>query len=170
MGAVFVAWAGMSLYSFIATRGDVLLAEPAAVDAASKTTCHQALLSEPPNGMVLTDRTLVPYSSMLLGVEATFSDETGARTIQVLSGGYMDELTESYDDLRVTAQATVDGRAATVLSGSLLTLDVQLASWRNVDATPPCDMYAAIATNVTPTDFAQALASITTDPATEQND
>lgn len=130
-----------------------------------KDTCPQAVLRSVPPGMVLSRRDLVPFSADLLGVEATYRDPTGDRVVRLLSGGYLDDLTESYDDLHVTGEHVVAGTSTPVLAGSLLSQSVRLVAWRDGVSQPPCDLHAVVASNLSSIDFATVLDDTMMTPA-----
>jgi hypothetical protein len=134
---------------------------------AAKSTCPQAIVTQPPPGMELSDRELVPFSSTKLGVNTVFSDITEtagppsrSRTIEVVSGGYVDDLTESYDDLRPIRTISVAGQPVSLLAGSLLTSTVKVVIWRQPGVAPPCDVHAVLATNLSNEQFMAAVKSV----------
>jgi hypothetical protein len=132
---------------------------------AAKSTCPQAIVTRPPSGMHVSERELVPFSSTKLGVNTVISEATGAaepqsRTIEVVSGGYVDELTESYDNLRPAGTVSVMGKPVSLLAGSLLTSTVKLVIWREPGVAPPCDVHAVLATNVSMQQFKAVAKSV----------
>ena len=113
---------------------------------------------------------LVPFSSTQLGVNTVFSDTAEAaepssrsRTIEVVSGGYVDELTESYDDLRPVETVSVTGQPVTLLAGSLLSSTVNVVIWRQPGVAPPCDVHAVLATNLSKQQFKAVVKSVRVD-------
>jgi hypothetical protein len=137
---------------------------------AAKIMCPQAIVTQPPSGMELSDRELVPFSSTQLGLNTVFSDTTEAaqppsrsRMIEVVSGGYVDELTESYDDLRLVRTVSVAGQPVSLLAGSLLTSTVKVVIWRQPGVAPPCDVHAVLATNLSKRQFMAVLRSVRVD-------
>jgi hypothetical protein len=137
---------------------------------AAKNTCPQAIVTKVPSGMELSERELVPFSSTQLGVNSVFSDITGAaepssrsRRIEVVSGGYVDELTESYDDLRPTETVSVTGQPVTLLAGSFLSSTVNVVIWRQPGVAPPCDVHAVLATNLPKQQFKAVVKSVQVD-------
>jgi hypothetical protein len=137
---------------------------------AAKSMCPQAIVTQPPSGMELSDRELVPFSSTRLGVNTVFSDTIEAaqppsrsRMIEVVSGGYVDELTESYDDLRPERTVSVAGQPVSLLAGSLLTSTVTVVIWRQPGIAPPCDVHAILATNLSKRQFMAVLRSVRVD-------
>jgi hypothetical protein len=115
---------------------------------AQRDTCPEALLSQDPAGMTLSDRQLVSFSRTLVGVETLYADESGTQTMQLLSGGYADEVTETYDNLTEVGNPVVAGADGALLKGSLLTASVQLLFWQIPGVEAPCDMHVLIGTNV----------------------
>jgi hypothetical protein len=132
---------------------------------AAKSTCPQAIVTRPPSGMHLSERELVPFSSTQLGVKTVIDDATGtaeppSRTIEVVSGGYVDELTESYDNLRPLGMVSVMGQPVNLLAGSLLNSTVMLVIWREPGVAPPCDVHAVLATNLSEQQFKAVVKSV----------
>jgi hypothetical protein len=136
---------------------------------AAKSTCPQAVVMQPPAGMEVTERELVPFSSTQLGVNTVISDADAAerssrsRTIEVVSGGYVDELTESYDDLQPVGTISVTGQPVSLLAGSLLSSTVKLVIWRQPEVAPPCDVHAVLATNLSKQQFKAVVESVRVD-------
>jgi hypothetical protein len=119
--------------------------------------------------MQLADRELVPFSSTRLGTTSLITEvrqSDGRRRVEVISGGYVDDITEDYDDLRVVRQTRVAGHAGSVLAGSLLTTSVLLAVWHEPGVAAPCDVHAVIASNMSDSDFNSLLASVRIEPRT----
>lgn len=130
---------------------------------AVKVTCPQAVVTRPPRGMHLSDRELVPVSSTQLGTSSLITEvrqSSNRRRVEVISGGYVDDLTEDYDDLRVVGKTRVAGQSGTVLAGSLLTTSVELVVWHEPGVVAPCDVHAIIASNMKGSDFRSLLASV----------
>ena len=113
---------------------------------AQKTTCEDVALAPPPSlGVVRTSRELVAFSPTLLGVESTWAGD--GFTAETVAGGYVDDLTEAYDDLRPTGTMTVEGGAeAEILRGRLLGDSVVVAVWRDPAFDVPCDVRALVIT------------------------
>lgn len=109
----------------------------------AKDTCEEVLVERVPAGMSMTDRTLVPYSSTLLGVETEY--EGSNSFVAVISGGYLDDHLEPYDDLEPIGERTVLGRPASVLAGSFIDAAVLAAVWDEPGLTVPCGTRAVIA-------------------------
>jgi hypothetical protein len=137
---------------------------------AAKSTCAQVVVTKPPAGMDVSERELVPFSSSQLGMNTVISDTADdgepsarSRTIEVVSGGYVDELTESYDDLRPVGTISVAGQPVTLLAGSLLSATVKVVIWRQPRVAPPCDVHAVLATNLSKQQFKAVVASIRVD-------
>jgi hypothetical protein len=137
---------------------------------AAKSTCPQAVVTQPPAGMEVSERELVPFSSTQLGMNTVISDTADAaepsvrsRTIEVVSGGFVNELTESYDDLRPIETISVAGQPVTLLAGSLLSSTVNVVIWRQPGVVPPCDVHAVLATNLSKQQFKAAVESVRID-------
>lgn len=87
-----------------------------------KTTCAEATFSELPAGWELSDCRLVPYGPALLGVEAKFEcPGDGEGRAILISGGYLDDVLEAYDDLTFDRWREVSGNRAMTFAGSLMT-------------------------------------------------
>jgi hypothetical protein len=130
-----------------------------------KKTCPQAVVLRPPAGMHVSDRELVPFSATQLGVHTEISEaspRSGARSrrIEILSGGYLDDLTEDYDDLQIVGKRQVGKQRATVMTGKFLRNSVKVAVWREDGATTPCDVHALVGTNIPAKVFDAVLASV----------
>ena len=123
---------------------------PSAKDTCAETT----LVSE----LEAIDRILMPYGETLLGVETTWGDET--RQLQIISGGYLDDVFEAYDDLAEVGEADVRGARATVFATSFLGRPVRAAVWREAEESPPCDAHAVIATGLSAEEFDVQLRSV----------
>jgi hypothetical protein len=126
--------------------------------------------------MGVSERKLVPFSSTQLGVNTVISDATEAarassrsRMIEVVSGGYVDELTESYDNLRLAGTVSVTGQPVDLLTGSFLTSTVKVAIWRQPGVAPPCDVHAVLATNLSKQQFEAVLTSVRIDHGLASN-
>jgi hypothetical protein len=132
---------------------------------AAKSTCPQAIVTRPPSGMQVSERELVPFGPTQLGVNTVISDATGtaeppSRMIEVVSGGYVDELTENYDNLRQAGTVSVMGQPVSLLAGSLLNSTVKLIIWREPEVAPPCDVHAVLATNLSMQQFKGVVKSV----------
>ena len=130
-----------------------------------KKTCPQAVVLRPPAGMHVSDRELVPFSATQLGVHTEISEASPRSTarprqIEVISGGYLDDLTEDYDDLQIVGKRQVGKQRATVLTGRFLRNLVKVALWREDGATTPCDVHAVVGINIPANDFDAVLASV----------
>jgi hypothetical protein len=120
--------------------------------------------------MDVSERKLVPFSSTQLGVNTVISDASGtaepsspSRMIEVVSGGYVDELTESYDDLRPVGSVSVTGQPVSLLASRFLTSTVKVAIWRQPGVAPPCDVHAVLATNLSRQQFKAVVESVRMD-------
>lgn len=114
---------------------------------AQKTTCPEVTLA---SDLAPLDRKLVPYSADLLGVETTFGD--GDKRVRLISGGYLDDAFEPYDDMTEFGSMTIRNSEALLLSSSLLGKPVWAAVWREA-VDPPCDAHAIIATGLSDQEF-----------------
>jgi hypothetical protein len=109
--------------------------------AAAKTTCDELVLAEESVDLVLVDRALVPYSRTILGVETTYEDGRG-RTLTMVSGGYLDDITETYDDLQPAGTIRLVGETADLLRGTFLGTRIAVAY--RLGADPPCSTLAVV--------------------------
>jgi hypothetical protein len=107
-----------------------------------KSTCPDVLWDPPPSlWLERTSRDLVPFSPTLLGVDATWRGD--GFTVETVSGGYVDELTEPYDDLRQTDTRSLHGDPeAQILHGSFQASPVLMVLWRDSSQAVPCDVHA----------------------------
>jgi hypothetical protein len=115
-------------------------AAPASTRPAAKQTCADVTWTPPrETGLRPTGRDLVGFGPTLLGVHTTWSgDGLSAETI---AGGYVDDLTEPYDDLHLVRTARVEpGLTAEVLHGQLVGNSVLVVVWRDPAQHPPCDV------------------------------
>ena len=110
--------------------------------AASKTTCDELVLARDSTSLTLVDRVLVPYTRTILGVEATYEDDQG-RTLILVSGGYLDDITEAFDNLEPSGSMKLGDVAADTLSGSFLGAPIEVAYRLGTD--PPCSTLAVVA-------------------------
>lgn len=127
-----------------ATAAAPAVAAHSATATESKSICTSLTPATLPHGVKARDRTLVPFSSTILGVDATWADDRAARSIEVLDGGYVDDITEPYDNLRPVAGTTVGGTAVTVLTTVFLRRPVYLGYWRQPGVARPCDVHAVV--------------------------
>jgi hypothetical protein len=168
--AVVLGYAGYSVLARMHDEASLPAGQNLSTRPAAKNTCAQAIVTQVPSGMEVSERELVPFSSTQLGVNTVFSDTTGAaepssrsRRIEVVSGGYVDELTESYDDLRPIETVSVTGQPVTLLAGSLLSSTVNVVIWRQPGVAPPCDVHAVLATNLSKQQFKAVVKSVRVD-------
>jgi hypothetical protein len=113
---------------------------------AAKETCPDVVW-EPPSELHITrtGRDLVGFGPTLLGVDTTWTGD--GFTAETVAGGYVDDLTEAYDDLHVTGSVPIrDGVEAEVLSGRLLEAPVLVVVWRDPALDVPCDVHALLVT------------------------
>lgn len=118
----------------------------AATRPAAKETCSDVAWDPPPGrGIVRTSRELVGFSPTVLGVTTTWAGE--GLTAETVAGGYVDDLTETYDDLHLTRSLTLaSGAEAEVLHGRLLAASVIAVVWREPYEDVPCDVHALVLT------------------------
>lgn len=126
----------------------------------SKETCSEATLTALPADVWPSDRELVPLRTDLLGVEATYSDETEERVVVLVSGGYLDDVLEAYDDLAPMGGVAVRGSNATVLAGEFLGQPAHASYWREGGIDAPCDVHAVLSRGLTSQEFQQVLAGL----------
>jgi len=118
---------------------------------AAKETCDDVVWEPPPELHVTrTSRELVGFSPTLLGVYTTWAGD--GFTAETVAGGYVDDLTEAYDDLHVTGSLTLGpGVEAEVLHGQLLEAPVLAVIWRDPADEVPCDVHALVITGAAST-------------------
>ena len=121
---------------------------------AAKSTCPEATLT---SEMEPIDRVLVPYSDTLLGVETVWGTED--KRIRLVSGGYLDDVLEAYDDLEESGRTELRDSEATLLRSSLMDVPVRVAVWRE-DVEAPCDTHALIAIGLSDEEFDRQLESV----------
>lgn len=120
-----------------------------------KDTCEEVVVERVPTGMSMADRTLVPYSSTLMGVETEYESSTSF--LAVISGGYLDDHLEPYDDLEPIGERNVLGRRASVVAGSFIDAAVLAAVWEEPGLTVPCGTRAVIAIGMETAQFHEIL-------------
>ena len=126
---------------------------------AEKVTCDEVIATVLPEGMRLVDRNLVPHSRTLLGVEAEY--EGAGRNLSLVSGGYLDDILEAYDDLLPAGRSDVLGGTASLLAGEYLDQSVRAALLTDSDAIVPCGTRAIVGVGFTPEDFEAVLSGLT---------
>ncbi len=109
---------------------------------AAKTTCNELVLTSGSSTLELVDRVLVPYSRTILGVEAEYEDDHG-RSLMLISGGYLDDITEPYDNLQPAGTMQLGSGTADLLEGSFFGTPIAVAYRLGTD--PPCSTLAAVA-------------------------
>lgn len=134
-------------------------AAPPMTRPAGRTTCDEAHLGTLPDGFGALDRRLVPYSGTVSGVEATYGAEDG-RSVLVISGGYLDDALEAYDDLVPAGDLAHAGVEMSLLSGEFRGRSVRVALWRVSSDVVPCSARAIVALGLTAAEF-DALAMTT---------
>lgn len=126
----------------------------------TKRVCPSPVPGALPAGIVARDRILVPYSDKVLGVDQKWADAPGHRFVEVLSGGYIDDITEPYDGLHPTASATLHGARITVLTTNFLNRRVYLGYWVYPGVAVPCDIHALVTEGLPRHDFDAMLGSL----------
>jgi hypothetical protein len=122
--------------------------------------CPEADPAVLPRDFRAADRELPRFSRDLLGVQTTFEGRSG-RSLDIISGGYADDVAEAYDDLSEAGVVGIRGIPATLYAGTFLNVPVRMAVWRLPDVEAPCDVHAVIGTGVTETEFREVLAGLT---------
>ncbi len=126
---------------------------------AQKVTCAEPVVTRLPSGMRTVERRLEPYGPQLLGVQVMHADANDARTLLVVTGGYLDEVIEAYDDLEPRGRLSIRRHQAAWLSGSFLDRPVNVAVWLEKE-TEPCDVRAVIAEGLSAQAFRRSVQSI----------
>jgi hypothetical protein len=124
-----------------------------------KTTCPAPNAEAGlPAGMHIIDRALQPFSPSVLGVRSVYRDGDGCLLqVEVISGGYADDITEPYDDLDPLGVRQIRGTEAAVLEGTFVTKPVRVAMWSETGETPPCNIHAIVTTGLTSQQFTTLL-------------
>jgi len=122
----------------------------AATRPAWKITCSDVEWDPDPSvRLTRTSRQLVGFSPTLLGVETTWAGD--GFTAETVAGGYIDDLTEPYDDLQPTGSLTLtDGVKADVMHGKFQGVRVVVVIWRDPSEGVPCDMHALLVEGADP--------------------
>jgi hypothetical protein len=117
---------------------------------AAKETCPDVRWTPPPSlGIEQTHRELVPFTPSLLGVHAMWAGN--GVTVETSAGGYVDDLTEPYDDLGSAGSMTLaHGAEAEVLRGHAQEAPLLVLLWREPSVEPPCDVHAVLITGANP--------------------
>jgi hypothetical protein len=131
---------------------------------ANKTICASLKPAALPGGMAAKDRSLVPFSAAILGVDQIWESRDAARSIEVVDGGYVDDITEPYDGLTAAPSVALNGTRATVLTTIFLHRPVWLAYWRQAGVTTPCDVHAIVTLGLSAVEFNRVLRSLTPAP------
>jgi len=124
-----------------------------------KVTCDEVVATILPEDMDLVDRSLVPYSRTLLGIEAEYKG--AGRNLSLVSGGYLDDIMEGYDDLLPAGSRDLLGGRARLLSGAYLDRSVRAALVTETDAIVPCGTRAIIGVGFTREEFETVLSGLT---------
>ena len=117
----------------------------AVIRPALKATCADVRMRWPRAlHVAMTNRVLVPFSGVLLGVETKYRGDNGI-FVETRSGGYVDDITEPYDDLRVIQhQAVGTDPSAEVMRGLYKGDPVTLVMWRESLVAKPCDVHVLL--------------------------
>lgn len=152
-----------------ATAGGVALAlllsscaRPAELDqatqttrAAAKSTCPEAVLN---TEIPQLDRELIPFSPTMLGVETKYGE--GDKLVRVVSGGYLDDLFEAFDDLELSGTAVIRDSTAELLATDFLGSQVFVAVWTEESLPSPCGPHALISLGYTESEFAAMFGNV----------
>jgi hypothetical protein len=163
LGAAVLATAVVSLAGCggpAAGSSDQPARAQASTRPATKETCPDVSWTPPPSvPLVATGRELVPFSPRLLGVHTTWAG--GGLTVETTAGGYVDDLTEPYDDLSSgDSLSLADGVEAEVLRGRFQEAPLLFVLWREPSADPPCDVHVLLVKGADPTVEAELLARL----------
>jgi hypothetical protein len=124
-------------------------AGPSRTRPASKVTCP-VLEWHPPAALQMseTHRDLIPLTAEVLGTKTSFTGPGGVSAQTVSGGSGNDHLRETYGDLEVVGhQEVADGQlTAPVMRGSFRGVPVDLVTWRDSRADPPCDVRSLLIT------------------------
>lgn len=128
---------------------------------ADKATCEEIVPTVLVRDIELTDRALVPLSRTLLGVEAEYEGTEGI--INVVSGGFLDDQIEAYDDLLPVDDISVlGGHRAELQSGTFFGEPVLLATWKDPALDPLCQLRAVVTVGLDLAEFRTILAGLGT--------
>lgn len=143
-GAMTIALAGCGQDTEQTSVGTHVAPAPTRTRPAAKLTCPDVVWSPPAAlHIVPTERRLVPFNATVLGIDTSFTGAHGI-TAEAVSGGYVDDLTEPYDDLTVTGHIALHGSqdsSAEVMHGSLQGIPVDVVMWRESTVSKPCDVH-----------------------------
>jgi hypothetical protein len=118
---------------------------------AAKVTCEEVVPGWIPPGIELADRRLVPFSEALLGVEAEYLGD--GVFLHFVSGGYLDDVLEPYDDLAPLDRRRAAGDPAQVMGGSFVGFPLFVVTWQVLGEVAPCSTRAVVAVGLTRRDF-----------------
>jgi hypothetical protein len=133
---------------------------PTTQRTAGKAVCPSLTLSALPPGITYRDRTLVPFSPSVLGVDAIWANSASTRSIEMLDGGYVDDITEPYDGLHPAAAVMVQGKSVTVLTTVFLKRQVFLGYWRQQEVAAPCNVHAIVTLGLSGGEFNAVVRSL----------
>jgi hypothetical protein len=81
--------------------------------------------------------------------------------VETSAGGYVDDLTEPYDDLSLPGTMTLaHGAEAEVLRGHAGETPLLFVLWREPSVEPPCDVHVVLIKGADPTVEAELLARL----------
>lgn len=117
---------------------------------AVKETCPDVAWQPPASVRVEQGaRELVPFGPTLLGVDSTWRGN--GFIVQTVAGGYVDDLTEPYDDLQPSGTIAVSGDpAAEVMRGTFQGRPVLMVLWRDLAQAVPCDVHVFLVQDADP--------------------
>jgi hypothetical protein len=116
---------------------------PASTRPAAKQTCPDVDWQPTTPNIEQTSRELIGFGPTLLGVHTTWAGD--GFTAETMAGGYVDDLTEPYDNLAVTGTLIVaSGAEAEVMHGTLQGAPVLVVVWREPNQARPCDVRALV--------------------------
>ena len=124
---------------------------PTATRSADKATCEEIVPGWVPPEVGISDRRLVPLSQEVLGVEAEYRGDVGY--LRLVSGGYLDDILEPYDNLKVVGSGTVLGDRADISEGSFVGIPVHAATWHALNLEAPCATRVLVAVGIPASDF-----------------
>jgi hypothetical protein len=135
-------------------------AQPAA-EPGDKTTCEEIVPTLLVGDLELTDRVLIPYSRTLLGVEAEYEGSDGVLT--VVSGGFLDDQIEAYDNLLpIDDIPVIGGHTAELHSGTFFDEPVLMATWKDPGLDPLCQLRAVVTVGLELAEFRTIIAGLGT--------
>ena len=109
---------------------------------ALKQTCPDVVWTPPTSlGIEQSSHQLVPFGPTILGVQSTW--QGAGFSVETVAGGYVDDLTEPYDNLATTGKIPLQGDPqAEIMRGTLQSRRVLVVLWRDSSEQVPCDVHA----------------------------